>query len=105
MMTRGLLNLDFSRMLSVSCCGPYEDYSSVRGTRTVTFAVRSYYFSVTGDNGAKLFVSRQVKIGNCFSRSATNYGLRFFGWRHQGAGKQGLRLSKCGHFKSLTCLS
>jgi hypothetical protein len=49
------------------------DNFSARWTRTVDLAPGVYRFSVTGDDGVRLYVNGQLKIDKWFSQGATTY--------------------------------
>jgi len=69
----GFLNFDFGLGSPSAACGIGVDNFSARWTRTVSFAAGTYRFSVTGDDGVKLYVDNQVKIDKWFSQGATTY--------------------------------
>jgi hypothetical protein len=54
-------------------CGLGVDNFSARWTRTVNFAASIYRFSVTGDDGVRLYVDGNLKIDKWFSQGATTY--------------------------------
>jgi PA14 domain/F5/8 type C domain len=56
-----------------AACGLAVDNFSARWTRTVNFAASAYRFSVTGDDGVRLYVDGQLKIDKWFSQGATTY--------------------------------
>jgi hypothetical protein len=45
-----------------SACNVFRDYFSARWTRTVNFAQGIYRFTVTGDNGGRLWIDNQLRI-------------------------------------------
>jgi subtilisin len=51
----------------------FADYFSARWTRTVNFAAGTYRFSVTGDDGVRLYVDGDLKIDKWFLQGATTY--------------------------------
>ncbi len=67
------LNFDFGLGSPSAACGLGVDNFSIRWTRTVNFAAATYRFSVTGDDGVKLYVDGQVKIDKWFPQGATTY--------------------------------
>ena len=69
----GFLNFDFGSGGPGSSCGLGVDYFSARWTRTVNFGPGTYRFSVTGDDGVRLYVDDQLKIDKWFLQGATTY--------------------------------
>jgi len=67
------LNFDFGNGAPGSGCGLGVDYFSARWTRTVNFGPGTYRFSVTGDDGVRLYVDDQLKIDKWFLQGATTY--------------------------------
>jgi hypothetical protein len=67
------LNFDFGLGSPGAACGLGVDNFSIRWTRTVNFAAGTYLFSVTGDDGVKLYVGDDVKIDKWFTQGATTY--------------------------------
>jgi hypothetical protein len=67
------LNFDFGFGGPGAACGLGVDNFSARWTRTVNFAASTYRFSVTGDDGVRLYVDGQLKIDKWFSQAATTY--------------------------------
>jgi PA14 domain-containing protein len=67
------LNLNFGNGSPHSLCAPAMDNFSARWTRTVDFAASIYRFSVTGDDGVRLYVDGQLKIDKWFNQGATTY--------------------------------
>jgi hypothetical protein len=67
------LNFDFGSGGPGSGCGLGADYFSARWTRTVSFGPGVYRFSVTGDDGVRLYVDGQLKIDKWFPQGATTY--------------------------------
>jgi hypothetical protein len=67
------LNFNFGLGSPSAACGLGVDNFSARWTRTVNFAAATYRFSVTGDDGVRLYVDRQIKIDKWFSQGATTY--------------------------------
>jgi hypothetical protein len=67
------LNFDFGLGSPSAACGIGVDNFSARWTRMVNFASATYRFSVTGDDGVKLYVDGQIKIDKWFSQVATTY--------------------------------
>jgi PA14 domain len=67
------LNFNFGSGAPGSGCGLGVDYFSARWTRTVNFAEGIHRFSVTGDDGVRLYVDGELKIDKWFSQGATTY--------------------------------
>jgi hypothetical protein len=67
------LNFDFGVGSPSAACGLGVDNFSVRWTRTVDFAAGAYRFSVTGDDGVRLYIDGQMKIDKWFAQGATTY--------------------------------
>jgi PA14 domain len=67
------LNFDFGLGSPSAACGLGVDNFSARWTRTVNFAASTYRFSVTGDDGVKLYVDGQIKIDKWFAQGASTY--------------------------------
>jgi hypothetical protein len=56
------LNMNFGSGSPGSPCGPGADNFSARWTRTVPFTTNVYQFSVSADDGARLYVDGQLKL-------------------------------------------
>ena len=56
------LNFDFGTGSPGAACGLSAEYFSARWTRTVNFGAGLYRFSVTGDDGVRVYVGGQLKI-------------------------------------------
>jgi hypothetical protein len=69
----GFINFDFGSGGPGSGCGLGVDYFSARWTRTVNLVSGAYRFSVTGDDGVRLYVDGQLKIDKWFTQGATTY--------------------------------
>jgi len=67
------LNFNFGDGGPGGNCGLGVDNFSARWTRMVNFAPGIYRFSVTGDDGVRLYVDGQLKINKWFSQGATTY--------------------------------
>jgi hypothetical protein len=67
------LNFNFGEGGPGGGCGLGVDNFSARWTRTVNFVSGVYRFSVTGDDGVRLYVDGQLKIDKWFSQGATTY--------------------------------
>ncbi len=67
------LNFDFGLGSPGAACGIGVDNFSARWTRTVNFSAGLYRFSVTGDDGVRLYVDGQLKIDKWFPQGATTY--------------------------------
>jgi hypothetical protein len=64
-----------------------ENYS-VRWTRTLTFTAGTYRFSVTGDDGVRLYIDDQLKINEWRPQSPTTFNVDV----NLGAGNHDIRL-------------
>jgi subtilisin len=51
----------------------FPDYFSARWTRTVNFAAGTYRFSVTGDDGVRLYIDGYLWLDKWFLQGATTY--------------------------------
>jgi hypothetical protein len=69
----GFLNFNFGDGGPGGNCGLGVDNFSARWTRTVNFAAGVYRFSVTVDDGVRLYVDGQLKIDKWFPQGATTY--------------------------------
>src|SRR5262245_17091388 len=69
----GFLNFDFGLGSPGAACGLGVDNFSARWTRTINFMGGIYRFSVTGDDGVRLYVDGQLKIDKWFLQGATTY--------------------------------
>jgi hypothetical protein len=69
----GFLNFNFGDGGPGGNCGLGVDNFSARWTRTVNFAPGIYRFSVTGDDGVRLYVDGQLKIDKWFTQGPTTY--------------------------------
>jgi subtilisin len=69
----GFLNFDFGLGSPGAACGLGVDNFSARWTRTVNFASGTYRFSVTGDDGVRLYVDGNFMIDKWFPQGATTY--------------------------------
>jgi PA14 domain-containing protein/purple acid phosphatase-like protein/Ig-like domain-containing protein len=67
------LNINFGEGSPSTACGIDVDNFSARWTREVIFAATTYRFSVTGDDGVKLWVNGQLMIDKWFPQGATTY--------------------------------
>jgi PA14 domain len=67
------LNFNFGNGGPGGTCGLGVDNFSVRWTRVANFAASTYRFSVTGDDGVRLYVDGHLKIDKWFSQVATTY--------------------------------
>ena len=68
----GSLDFDWLRG-GPSACGIGTDSFSVRWTRTVSFASGSYRFSVTSDDGVRLYLDGALKLDKWFLQGPTSY--------------------------------
>lgn len=69
----GFLNFNFGSGGPGSGCGLDVDYFSARWTRTLNFGTGVYRFSVTGDDGVRLYIDGNLQIDKWFSQGATTY--------------------------------
>jgi len=70
----GFLNFNFGGGGPGGSCGLGMDYFSARWTRTINVAPGIYRFSVTGDDGVRLYVDGQLtKIDKWFLQGPTTY--------------------------------
>jgi hypothetical protein len=69
----GFLNFNFGDGGPGGNCGLGVDNFSARWTQTVNFTAGTYRFSVTVDDGARLYVDGQLKIDKWFPQGATTY--------------------------------
>jgi PA14 domain-containing protein len=69
----GSLNFNFGSGGPGSGCGLGEDYFSARWTRTVILGAGVYRFSVTGDDGVRLYVDGNLLINKWFKQEVTTY--------------------------------
>jgi hypothetical protein len=69
----GFLNFNFGDGGPGSPCTPVVDNFSARWTRTVNFEAGVYRFTVTGDDGVRLYVDGQLKIDQWTVHQATTY--------------------------------
>ncbi|MBO0861767.1 MAG: hypothetical protein J2P21_25420 [Chloracidobacterium sp.] len=67
------LNFDFGAGGPSAACGIGVDNFSARWTRTVNFDAGLYRFSVTGDDGVKVYIDGQPKIDKWVLQSPTTY--------------------------------
>jgi hypothetical protein len=69
----GFLSFNFGGGGPGSGCGLGVDYFSARWTRTINFGSGVYRFSVTGDDGVRLYVDGNLIIDKWFLQGATTY--------------------------------
>ncbi|MGH9755274.1 MAG: PA14 domain-containing protein, partial [Blastocatellia bacterium] len=69
----GFLDFDFGDGGPGGSCGPGVDNFFVRWTRRINFAAGAYRFSVTGNDGVRLYINGQLKIDKWFDQEATIY--------------------------------
>jgi hypothetical protein len=67
------LNFDFGTGSPSAACGLSPEFFSARWTRTVNFGAGLYRFSVTGDDGVRLYVDGQLKIDAWVLQAPTTY--------------------------------
>jgi hypothetical protein len=58
-----------------SACGIGADNFSVRWTRTLSFDADTYRFTVTGDDGFRLYVDDVLKLEKWFDQPPTTYSV------------------------------
>ncbi|HKX27678.1 MAG TPA: PA14 domain-containing protein, partial [Blastocatellia bacterium] len=69
----GFLNLNFGAGGPHTICGTGVDNFSARWTRTVNLGLGYYRFTVTADDGVRLYVDGQLKIDQWIDQAATTY--------------------------------
>src|SRR5262249_38776178 len=69
----GFLNFNWGADSPGSVCGVPADNFSARWTRTGNFGAGLYRFSVTGDDGVRLYVDGQLKIDAWVMQAPTTY--------------------------------
>jgi len=69
----GFLNFDFGDGSPNSTCGLGADNFSARWSRWVNFTAGPYRFTVTGDDGVRLYIDGQLKIDKWFLHGPTTY--------------------------------
>ncbi|HKX27679.1 MAG TPA: PA14 domain-containing protein [Blastocatellia bacterium] len=74
----GFLNLGFGADSPGSNCGLGVDNFSARWTRAVDFEAGVYRFSVTADDGVRLYIDGQLKIDQWIDQAATTYTTEVF---------------------------
>lgn len=67
------LNFDWGTGSPGSSCGIGVDRFSVRWTRSVNFAARNYIFTVTGDDGVRLWIDDQMVLDKWIDQAPTTY--------------------------------
>jgi len=67
------LNFDFGVGGPSSACGLGVDNFSMRWTRTVNFESGTYRFTVTGDDGVRLYLDGQLLIDQWYDHAPTSY--------------------------------
>jgi hypothetical protein len=67
------LNFDWKSDSPASFCGLAADNFSVRWTRTVKFNAGTYNFTVTSDDGFRLYIDGQLKLDKWFDQGSTSY--------------------------------
>jgi len=72
------LTFDFGFGSPNSACGLGVDNFSARWTRTVNFTSGGYRFTVTGDDGIRLYVDGQLWIDKWFDQAPTTYTADVF---------------------------
>jgi len=69
----GSTDFDWGSGSPSSTCAIGTDHFSVRWTRTVNFDADTYRFTVTGDDGFKLYVDGQLALNKWFDQPPTTY--------------------------------
>jgi hypothetical protein len=69
----GSLNFDWGSGSPGSSCGLGADSFSARWTRTLSFASGTHRFSVTGDDGVRLYVDGALKLDKWLDQAPTTY--------------------------------
>jgi hypothetical protein len=69
------LNFDWGNGSPSTSCGIGADSFSVRWTRTVNFSGGSYQFSVTADDGVRLWIDNQLVLDKWILQGATTYPI------------------------------
>jgi hypothetical protein len=67
------LNFDWANGSPDTSCGLGADYFSVRWTRTVNFEGGTYRFTVTSDDGVRLYIDGALKLQKWFDQGSTTY--------------------------------
>jgi hypothetical protein len=68
----GFLNFNWGGAGPGSVCNLFADHFSARWTRTVNLGAAVYRFTVTGDNGVRLWIDNQLKIDRWTDTVGTN---------------------------------
>jgi hypothetical protein len=74
------LNFDWATGSPDNSCGLGTDYFSARWTRNVNFAGGTYRFTVTSDDGFRLYIDGALKLQRWFDQGATTYTVDVFLW-------------------------
>jgi subtilisin len=74
----GFLNFDIGVGSPSEACGVSADNFSARWSRTVNLQQGHYRFTVTGDDGVRLYVSGRLLIDKWFNQAATTYTAEMF---------------------------
>jgi hypothetical protein len=69
----GFLNFDWKSGSPGTACGFPADNFSVRWTRTVSFNAGTYRFTITSDDGFRLYVDGSLKLQKWFDQGPTTY--------------------------------
>jgi hypothetical protein len=69
----GFIDFDWGGDSPGSACGIGVNNFSARWTRTVNFAAGTYRFTVTGDDGIRLYVDGQLMLDKWFDQAPTTY--------------------------------
>jgi hypothetical protein len=74
----GFLDFNFGDGRPGELCGPGVDNFFARWTRRINFEAGTYRFSVTGNDGVRLYIDGQLKIDKWFDQEATTYTTDLF---------------------------
>ena len=69
----GFLDFDWAYGGPGSACGIGADYFSARWTRHVYFSADTYRFTITSDDGFRLYIDGTLKLEKWFDQGATTY--------------------------------
>jgi hypothetical protein len=69
----GNLNFNWGGGSPSSSCGIPSDDFSVRWTRTVHFSAATYRFTITSDDGFRLYIDDSLKLAKWFDQAPTTY--------------------------------
>ena len=69
----GFLSFDWGSGSPSSSCGIGADRFSIRWTRTVNFSGGNYQFTVTADDGVRLWIDSRLKLDKWFDQAPATY--------------------------------